>query len=116
MAARRRAGEGMHPMRGVSRPVRMRALRIRTCGQPLDFPLPLSFKLCCRLVICGRLATPPDPLNDGAPDLVRRLTRRPAWLRDDVTRWFVGLSPGGALAIAVGLTVCVAVGDDLSGA
>ena len=45
-----------------------------------------------------------------------RSARRRAPLRDDLAVWLQGLSPGGALSIAIGLMLCVAVGDDLTGA
>jgi diguanylate cyclase (GGDEF)-like protein len=44
------------------------------------------------------------------------LVRRRGTCRDDVGAWFAGLSPVGALVIALGLMLCVAVGDELTGA
>jgi diguanylate cyclase (GGDEF)-like protein len=65
----------------------------------------------------GATATPPDIQTDGRDrGLVGRLALRPAALREDVSQWFQGLSRAGATAIAIGLMLCVAVGDDLTGA
>jgi diguanylate cyclase (GGDEF)-like protein len=45
-----------------------------------------------------------------------RLVRRRGAIRDEMGVWFAGLSPAGALVIALGLMLCVAVGDELTGA
>jgi diguanylate cyclase (GGDEF)-like protein len=40
---------------------------------------------------------------------------RPAELQREVAGWFRGLSPFGATAIALGLVLCVGIGDELTG-
>jgi len=49
-------------------------------------------------------------------EIAGRIFRRPRALQGDVQVWFQELSPTGALTIALGLMLCVAVGDDLTGA
>ncbi|MBI5069445.1 MAG: GGDEF domain-containing protein [Deltaproteobacteria bacterium] len=46
---------------------------------------------------------------------IERLTPRPLPTREDSPQLWEGISPGGALAIAIGLTTCVAVGDYVTG-
>jgi diguanylate cyclase (GGDEF)-like protein len=56
-----------------------------------------------------------DAGREQAGLLARGPAPRPT-LRHDVTSWFQGLSSGGALAISVVLMLCVALGDDVTGA